>query len=196
MNYDYTDKIILYIDKELIEEYSKLKCLASFDEINVLESVKTLRKKISALVRKAFRRLANNVYNDNRKVNGVQHIDNDWIDFLLSTYDPVSKYSFDAELERKCARLTEAILASSTKTQEIDAALRAMSFMCRIYADRITDEAVMQAYKDDGEDYVLWVAENDAKTCSVCRKRNGKIYETDNVPPDPHPNCRCRRERV
>jgi hypothetical protein len=49
---------------------------------------------------------------------------------------------------------------------------------------------------DDEEEWVKWVAEKDEKTCSVCHGRDGKIYEINSVPCDPHPNCRCRRERV
>lgn len=133
---------------------------------------------------------------DSLRKKSSRSLDEEWVDALLNGYDPVSKYVFSHEMDRKCARLIEAVIASNIKTQEIDAALRAMSFMCRVYADRITDEAVMQAYNDDGEQRVRWVAEQDEKTCSVCRRRDGKIYEINNVPSDPHPNCRCRRERV
>jgi len=37
MTYKYTDKAIAYIEKQLIERYSRLKSLVSFDELNVLE---------------------------------------------------------------------------------------------------------------------------------------------------------------
>lgn len=195
MTYEYTDKVIAYIDKQLTERYSRLKSLVSFDELNVLEEVNTLYREINVIVRKSFVLLADKVYNSTKKTN-LGSIDEQWVDALLNGYDPVSKYVFEHEMDRRCARLMEAVIASDSKAQEIDSALRGMSFMCRLYADRITDEATMKAYNDDGEDYVRWVSEKDEKVCSVCRKRDGKIYETDNVPKDPHPNCRCRRERV
>ena len=195
MDYEYTDKVIAYIDKQLIERYSRLKSLVSFDELNVLQEVNALYREIDIIVRKAFLDLANKVYRENVR-RAIRSLDEQWLDNLLNAYDPVSKYVFTHEEDRKCARLIEAVIASSTKAQEIDAALRSMSFMCRIYAVRITDEAVMQAYIDDEEEWVKWVAEKDEKTCSVCHGRDGKIYEINSVPCDPHPNCRCRRERV
>lgn len=196
MTYEYTDKTITYIDKQLIKRYSRLKSLVSFDELNVLNEVNSLYRELYAIIKKSFLILANQVYVDNLQGKSDRSLDEEWVDKLLNGYDPVSKYVFAHEIDRKCARLIESVIASNTKAQEIDAALRSMSFMCRIYADRITDEAVMQAYNDEGEQYVKWIAEKDAKTCSVCKKRDGHIYEIHSVPNDPHPNCRCRRERV
>ena len=196
MTYKYTDKIISHIDKQLIERYSRLKSLVSFDELNVLNEVNALYRGIYVVVKKSFLVLAKQVYADNRRERDRKSLDEQWVDDLLGGYDPVSKYVFTHEMDRKCARLIEAIISSNTKTKEVDAALRAMSFMCRMYADRITDAAVMQAYDDDGEQYVRWVAEKDERTCSVCSKRDGRIYEIHSVPNDPHPNCRCRRERA
>ena len=196
MTYKYTDKVITYIDKQLIERYSRLKSLVSFDELNVLEEVNTLYRELNITVRKAFISLADKVYYNTLQKNNFGSIDEEWVDNLLNGYDPVSKYVFTHEMDRRCARLIEAVIASDDKAAEIDKALRGMSFMCRLYADRITDEATMKAYNDDGEDYVRWVSEKDEKTCSICCKRDGRIYEIGNVPKDPHPNCRCRRERV
>lgn len=196
MDYEYTDKVIAYIDKQLIERYSRLKSLVSFDELNVLQEVNALYQEIDTLIRKTFLKLADKVYSDNIRAKDHQSLDEQWVDALLSAYDPVSKYVFTHEEDRKCARLIEAVIASSTKAQEIDAALRSMSFMCRIYAVRVTDEAVLQAFKDDEEDLVRWIAEKDEKTCTVCHKRDGKIYEIDLLPAKPHPNCRCSYERV
>lgn len=196
MDFEYTDKVIAYIDKQLIERYSRLKSLVSFDELNVLQEVNTLYKEVEVLVRKAFLTLANKVYADTLRKRAYRSLEEEWVDNLLSSYDPVSKYIFNHEVDRKCARLIEAIIASDTKAKEIDAALRSMSFMCRIYADRVTDEAVMQAYIDDGDEWVKWVAEKDEKTCKVCHGRDGNIYKIKSVPKDPHPGCRCKRERV
>lgn len=196
MNLEYTDLIVSYIDKQLIDRFSRLKSLVSYDELNVLQEVNTLYREVGVIVRDAFYKLANKVYADNLHKKSVQSLDEQLVDDLLCSYDPVSKYVFSNEEDRKRARLIEAIIASDAKTKEIDSALRAMSFMCRIYADRVTDEAVMQAYIDEGECRVKWVAEKDEKTCSVCHGRDGKVYEINSVPKDPHPNCRCRRERV
>lgn len=196
MDYEYTDKVIAHIDKQLIERYSRLKSLVSFDELNVLQEVNALYQEIDIFVRKAFLKLANRAYADNVRKTPLRSLDEQWVDALLSAYDPVSKYVFSHEEDRKCARLIESLIASTTKAQEVNAALRSMSFMCRIYAVRVTDEAVLQAFKDDEENLVKWIAEKDEKTCSVCHSRDGKVYELESLPPKPHLNCRCRYRRL
>lgn len=196
MDFEYTDKAIVYIDKQLIKRYSRLKSTIPLDEINVIKEVNKMYKEIGEMVRKVFLKLANQVYEDGLEKRAFRSLEEQWVEDILTSYDPVSKYVFTHEEDRKCARLIEAIIASDTKAKEIDAALRSMSLMCRIYADRVTDEAVMQSFIDDDEDWVKWVSEKDEKVCSVCRKRDGKIFEVNSVPHDPHPNCRCRRERV
>ena len=194
--YDYTDKVISYLDKQLIERYAKLKSLVSFDELNVMQSVNSLYRELDLLIRQMFLQLAIHTYNATVKHRDLRSIDEEWVDRLLSAYDPTSKYIFTHEEDRKCARLIESLIASTTKAQEVDAAMRSMSLMCRVYAVRITDEAVLQAYEDDSEESVRWIAEEDEKTCSVCQARHGKVYPISQLPPKPHINCRCRYERV
>lgn len=196
MTFKYTDETIARIDKYLIERYSRLKSVLPMDELNVLTSVNSLYQEIQVYVKRAYLALANRVYADSSRTENSRRLDEQWLDEMMDEYDPVSKYVFRHEFDRKRARLIESIIASTTKTKEIDIALRAMSFMLRIYADRVTDEAVMRAYRDDGEEYVRWVAEKDEKTCSVCKRRDGHIYEIHSVPCDPHPNCRCKRMRL
>jgi SPP1 gp7 family putative phage head morphogenesis protein len=126
----------------------------------------------------------------------LKSLDEEWVDRILAACDPVTMYAFDREIDRKAARCIESILASKANAVEIDRAMRAIAYQCRMYADRITDEAVMQAYEHDNVKKVRWRAENDTKTCKICESRDGKIYPIDKVPADPHPLCRCWRERV
>lgn len=196
MNYKYTDKVIAYIDNRLIERFSRLKSLVSFDELNVMQEVNTLYAGMYVIIRGLFLQMANKVYKDNIRKRELRTLDEQWLDEILNGYDPVSKYVFSSEMDRKCARLIEAIMASSTKPQEVDAAMRSLSLMCHIYAVRVTDEAVLQALLDDDEDLVRWIAEKDGKTCPVCLGRDGRIYEIEDLPSKPHINCRCRYERV
>lgn len=196
MNYKYTDRIIACIDKRLIEGFSRLKSVLSYDELNVMQEVNTLYYDCFGLIKELYLKLANKVYRDNRRNHMPGNLDEMWLDEILDGYDPVSKYVFSAEIDRKAARLIEAIMASQTKPQEVDGALRSLSLMLRIYAVRVTDEAVLKALRDDGEDLVRWVAEKDEKTCSVCNHRDGKVYDIELLPSKPHINCRCRFKRV
>lgn len=196
MTFKHTDAAIARIDKYLIERFSRLKSLLAVDEINIAGSINELYRDIQQYIGQVLLALANQVYADTRQEENTERLDEEWLNEIMDGYDPVSKYVYNHEIDRRRARLIEAVTASDTKAKEVEAALRGISFMSRLYADRVTDEAVIQAYNDDGETYVRWVAEKDSKTCSVCRKRDGRIYEIDHVPHDPHPNCRCRRERL
>lgn len=60
----------------------------------------------------------------------------------------------------------------------------------------LTNEATMQAYKDDGMEKYQILGTLDKKTCSTCGEQDNKIYELEkgivgvNQPPF-HPLCRC-----
>ena len=41
--------------------------------------------------------------------------------------------------------------------------------------------------------YVLWISENDDKTCDECYFKDGRIYLLGDDPERPHLNCRCRK---
>jgi hypothetical protein len=200
MPFEYTDKAVSYIDKQIIARFSKLKSVLSFDEINamtVIENVNTVYKDINKTVRKVYLQLANKLYREYvQRTKDLKSLDEEWVDDILAGYDPVTMYVFNHEIDRKAARCIETIIASKADPAEIDREMRGIAFQCRMYADRITDEAVMQAYKHDKVQKVRWRAENDTKTCKICESRDGKIYPIDKVPADPHPLCRCWRERV
>ena len=189
--YEYTDRMINYLDKQVVRKFSSAKSLLSVDEINILDLIKKLYSDLSDEVRKIYLRIAKAAYNAAIKGNERTVIDNDWVEYILEGYDPVSKYVFVNEEDRKEARLVEALLASETRGAEMDAAMRSLALMYHIYGVRITDEAMLQAYRDEGEEYVMWQAEEDEKTCRVCSRRDGKIYELEYLPPKPHINCRC-----
>jgi enoyl reductase-like protein len=200
MPFDYTDKAVSYIDKQIIARFSTLKSVLSFDEINamtVIEKTNAVYKDINKTVRKVYLQLANKLYREYvQRTKDLKSLDEEWVDAILEGYDPVTMYVFDHEIDRKAARCIETIIASKADPAEIDREMRGIAFQCRMYADRITDEAVMQAYKHDKVRKVRWRAENDTKTCKICESRDGKIYPIDKVPADPHPLCRCWRERV
>lgn len=82
MDYEYTDKVIAYIDKQLIERYSRLKSLVSFDELNVLQEVNALYQEIDTLIRKTFLKLADKVYSDNIRAKDHRSLDEQWVDAL------------------------------------------------------------------------------------------------------------------
>lgn len=192
--YELTDIVIENIRKELIRDFSKLKSLLSYDELNVMSATKAVYSKIDLYVRQMFLQLMQAVYKKVTKRTCPYNYA--WLESFLLEYDEVSKYVYANEFERKRDRLAEALIASSKKNEEIDAALRYLSFMLTAYAVRVTDQVVLMAYRDMGIDAVRWKAEKDNKTCTICKHRNGHIYDIEQVPPKPHLNCRCEYEEV
>jgi SPP1 gp7 family putative phage head morphogenesis protein len=192
--YELTDIVIENIRKELIRDFSKLKSLLSYDELNVMSATKAVYSKIDLYVRQMFLQLMQAVYKKVTKRTCPYNYA--WLESFLLEYDEVSKYVYANEFERKRDRLAEALIASPKKNEEIDAALRYLSFMLTAYAVRVTDQVVLTAYQDMGIDAVRWKAEKDNKTCTICKHRNGHIYDIEQVPPKPHLNCRCEYEEV
>lgn len=192
--YELTDIVIEDIRKELIRDFSKLKSLLSYDELNVMSATKAVYSKIDLYVRQMFLQLMQAVYKKVTKRTCPYNYT--WLESFLLEYDEVSKYVYANEFERKRDRLAEALIASPKKNEEIDAALRYLSFMLTAYAVRVTDQVVLTAYRDMGIDAVRWKAEKDNKTCTICKHRNGHIYDIEQVPPKPHLNCRCEYEEV
>lgn len=192
--YELTDIVIENIRKELIRDFSKLKSLLSYDELNAMSATKDVYSKIDLYVRQMFLQLMQAVYKKVTKRTCPYNYA--WLESFLLEYDEVSKYVYANEFERKRDRLAEALIASPKKNEEIDAALRYLSFMLTAYAVRVTDQVVLMAYRDIGIDAVRWKAEKDNKTCTICKHRNGHIYDIEQVPPKPHLNCRCEYEEV
>lgn len=189
--YEYADIIISYLNGRFIEMFGKLKALSSFDELNVLQSVKELYREADALVRTMLYKLAVFVY-ENTEGEDISAITEQWLsDVVLEAYDPITKYSYVNEAERKCARLFESMLASENKAAEVDLALRYWSAMIAQYAIITTDAAAKKAYTYLGVSRVMWVSVKDNKACKVCKSRDGKVYPIEDVPPKSHIGCRC-----
>ena len=188
--YEYTDVIIRYLNKRFIEVFYRLKSLVSFDELNVLQSTRLIYDELMQITEEKLLELAVYYYNGTVK-NPKTNIDREWLYLILDDYDPITKYVFLHEVERKRARLAESILASQNKSNEIDTALRYWSAMVAQYAIEVTDAATKQAYIDDGVERVMWVSMLDDRRCKECEKREGKVYDIFDVSPKPHIGCRC-----
>ena len=194
--YEYTDKIISLLNRKIVREFSGIRSLRNFDEINVLERVTEVYEEIYRAVLECFLRLAERAYEDAGGAGAGQTVGAEFIGRLLSEPDAVSMYAFDGEFDRKRLRLAEAIRASGGSNIEISRSMRLLSSMLALYAVTVTDAATVKGYKDSGARKVRWVAEDDKRTCKKCRERSGRVYPIDKIPPKPHPNCRCWLERA
>lgn len=61
----------------------------------------------------------------------------------------------------------------------------------------VASETALEVFKDYDITKVVWVAEEDDRTCSICLDYNGTVYDIDEVPEIPvHLSCRCHIEPI
>lgn len=187
--YEYTDKVIRYMRKKFIRLFNQFNGLTSFDELNVISASKSLYEKLEEVAEESLLLIAKRAYKDNGGKDSS--ITTAWLLGWLNDYNPITKYVYMHEIERKCSRCAESILSSNNRSAEIEVALRYWSNMLSQYAIDITDKAVSQAYLDNDVEKVVWVTVKDERRCKECRERDGKIYDIAKIPPKPHLGCRC-----
>lgn len=187
--YEYTDKVMEAVNRKVVREFDKLKrSILSFDEINTVRtSVNRCYKAVLKEVTAAYLKIASYYY---KKAGGDTKDMIIVLENILGGYNPVTKYVFNTEWDRKRSRAFESIVAGKTYS-EVDKAARILSRQIAQFADETTDTATLLGYEDSDIDSVQWVAKNDFKVCEECWERNGTIYPITAVPPKPHPRCRC-----
>lgn len=125
-----------------------------------------------------------------------------WLDGIQSEYNPVTKYVYVTEAERKRARFFESLVADAESKQRREmendyrAAENAWIRQTRQAMIDIEDRAAIAAYKDAGVRKVRWISQHDDKVCKECGRLDGLIFPIDAVPDKPHYNCRCTIEPV
>ena len=186
--YQTADKVISY----LIKRYQRLFRQArttSLDELNVIAvshdiydtALNETKQEMARLSRVVYER-----YGDREDFDGTA-----FVLALMLAYDPVTKYVYENEVDRKRARFVEGVLGSPSPLEEIRLAERLWATMNKVFADEVTFQTMIQAYKDSGVKTVRWVTSEDERRCATCGAMHGKIYSIDKVPPKPHRNCRC-----
>jgi SPP1 gp7 family putative phage head morphogenesis protein len=192
--YSATDKTIAYLNKQ----YGKLfRSVTAFDELNVIQASHDIYDKVYDMVKQEAARLSSTVYRKHHREEEPSVFDAvAWVALLVLAYNPVTKYVFDNEIERKRARFAESVIASDVPTEEIALAKRLLAGMNAQFLDDLTHETMIQAFKDNGTKRVRWVTSPDDKRCKRCASMHGKIYPIDNIPAKPHIHCRCWVEEV
>ena len=178
------------LETKIQKMFARNRNITGFDELNVLSTSKKMYKELDAQAREAFLDLAKKRYRDYVK-DGKQPITAAWLATLLASYDAVMKYIWDHEVDRKRARMAEAVIASDNKLRELLTARNLWINQARQFTILVVDAAVIQAYETLGDKEVRWNTETDGRECSECKARNGKVYRIGKIPPKPHPNCRC-----
>lgn len=192
--YKITDKTIAYLNKQYVKLFRKV---TSFDELNVIEvsheiydeAVKVTEQEVTRLVKTVYDRTAETRVMDSSEAYA-------FVLALMLAYNPVTKYIYRNELERKRSRFAEGVISSDTPREEVEVAKRLLVAVNKQFADDATFDAVVQAYADEGVEEVRWVTSIDDRRCHECKSRHGKIYPIDDIPSKPHIHCRCYVEKV
>lgn len=203
--YHQLDKLIPKLKKRIRCEYNYLSVLP-FDEINII-SVKAytedMFKRLLKFNKDEYLKIirysikyAKNVLNGFSK--SYKDIDEeDFLEYVLSSYNIVTGYLYEKEAQRKRLRLVEEILTAKEYLQRgiLNKSLKQSANLWFTqslqYGIDVTDKTVIEVYKRNGIKKVVWVSEKDNKVCDKCKKLDGEVFEIDNLPSKAHYNCRC-----
>lgn len=203
-----TDRFRAALKKEIRREFNRLSVM-SFDELNVVRISKELKdtyKRLMEYNRKGYTEIVEEAHlyaisllteEEKEKEAKIRFIPDDFIEYMFTTYDYVTGYLYEREAERKRLRQGEEMATAReyrdrprySKTLEKSANL--WFTQSGQYAIDIEDYTVRETFARAGVKKVQWIAEDDDKTCHVCRKLDGMVYDIDKVPHKAHYNCRC-----
>lgn len=191
--YEIRDKIVKVYLKKILRRFRQLnQSLLSFDEINSMNAVYTAYDDVVSMSVDALKEIAKQTY---KWICDEDFLVDMWLSDWLKQADPVMHYKFYDEADRKRSRLFEAVESvrtSAERKKQIEVGMRYWVKQFEQTADNLVDDVVLQAYRDNGVKYVMWMIMNDAKVCNDCYKRNGKIYPIDSpLLRALHWNCRC-----
>ena len=207
--YNYGDRRTAELLEKVDKEFKRSRLTLDFDGLNVMEAKSVTTKlydRLDNMNRKYMQDVADNAFREAQKDAAPdkrpERLKPQWLAALLLSYDPVTKYVYEHEVERKRARLFEAIMADKHAEsrlgiiQDYKTARSGWRRQTSQYMITVEDAAVLQGYEKAGIKRVRWRAEHDEKTCDICLKRDGLIFLIRDVPDKPHWGCRCTLEPI
>jgi SPP1 gp7 family putative phage head morphogenesis protein len=167
--------------------------------VQIKKHVHKLYKSIYKTVKQEFLKIVNEIYQtihdeavDMGFDGDIRNLDEAWIEEFFDWYNPITKYVFSNELDRKESRLFEALVSNELeRLQSYAYAERLITQQIEQYAIDLEDTIAKVVYEDTNVKKVMWSAEHDHHTCDECAELDGAIFELENVPPKLHYRCRC-----
>lgn len=190
--YELADETAKSLRTEIIKSFRKTKERIYNLPPSTIDQIHLLYERILDLSVKAYMSLAEEAYGG--------EITEAWILGILDDYDPVVKYVFINEIERKGERLAEAVISSAKENstvntpavkKEFSKGLSYVTWQTDVFTITVEDAARIRAMKEAGVEKVVWHTSEDEHVCEECEKRNKVVYPISAIPPKPHPNCRC-----
>lgn len=170
--------------------------------MNIVQTKKHVHKLYKAIykaVKQEFLKIINEIYQtiydeavDMGFDGDIRNLDEAWVESFFDRYNPVTKYVFSNEIDRKESRLFEALVSNELERLKSYAyAERLITSQIEQYAIDLEDSIAKVVYEDTGVQKVMWVAEKDYKTCGDCNEMDGEVFALKDAPPKLHHNCRC-----
>jgi hypothetical protein len=170
--------------------------------MNIVQTKKhidKLYKRVYADIKQEFASVLNPIYQEiyNEVIElgyegDSQELNILWLEKFFKEYNPVTKYVFLNEIDRKKSRLFESLVAStSERTHSYATAEKQLLKQIDQYAIDLEDYIAMAVFSDLNVERVKWVAEKDYKTCSECKELDGETFAIDEAPAKQHYHCRC-----
>lgn len=191
--YAYTDKALKYLRVFFIREFNRTEMKIRMDELNIISQTKDLYDRLESEVLKVFLRIARHKY---KECGGIDTLEMAWLLGLLGKSDPLTGYIFLNDKDRKRQYYSESLMSGGDISKETKKALRYYYSAIRQYADIVTTESAVQAFRDIGVEHVRWRTNLDGRECNECLDMNNNIYPINNISERPHYGCRCWIERV
>ena len=212
------DKIVKAYLKLILRRFKRLNqgFITGFDEINILSAVNAVYDDVIDLTVEALKKIARQTYfwiceDDfpmdmwlaettglsrseiiDRMLSGMM---DSFVAEFLQQFDPVTHYKFYDEADRKRSSTYEAVMSSlsvSDRKKQIEIATKKWAKQFEQVADNLVEATLKKAYQDNNVKYVKWMTMRDAKVCSDCYAKQGKIYPITSPLLRPlHWNCRC-----
>ena len=205
--YKAVDEVLAAWMRRISITFNRTRLAMNFDELNVIgafDKIGKLYQQLKEMNEKRYLAIAQKAYDDAYNEAAAAGFEGEkdspdaaWLLLILAGYDGVTKYVYNHEVERKAARLAEAVLADAerqARQEMINDFRRAESLwrkQTKQYAIAVDDAAVVKAFQDAGVKRVRWITADEEKVCSACNSLDGKIYAIDKTPEKPHYNCRC-----
>lgn len=204
--YELTDILIALLLNKLRKEVNRLDVMG-FDQLNAPNVTKLTTAMVERLLKenkRAFLKIAKEASEeaaDDIKLLGLVAIpiptNEKYVDGVLGEYNPVTGYLYYPEADRKRARLAEALIAAvivgarAEYHKELKKFANLWHTQTLQYGETMVDKTRVDTFKKNGIKRVRWETEKDERVCEECKKRDGKIYPIDGIPPKPHYRCRC-----
>lgn len=190
--YKAADRACAKLERQIAAEFQNLRLRFPLDHLNVAglrKYTKTMYDRMEKRNFDAYVLIAMTVYADMNVAEAERLVER-----VLSDYDPVTGYVYTREIPRKRDRAAEGMIAAADRASLREAAARAQRLwvaQTKQFADEVTDEAMLESYRDAGVTRVRWVSVEDEVRCGKCLMLDGKEFPIDEIPPKQHPHCRC-----